>query len=764
MKRWIKRKTTGPGRRYKYIVLIFGLIAFPVIISTVLIFHPLIFHQGNVPLKKSFAKSKDSALEQQIDIQAANMVTTSPTYTDATGSGFFLWNSARFSSLRHVYFEAGIAKSGTDSTTQRIRSDDIKANLVNGTMYKVRIQYGCSYDSTNNTFNEMGYAELWSADNATEVTSSAVDNTISSGSGTCPKKPTAVAVRFSRLIILQSNPNPITDTNTTINIGHMETLTLSDTNDHALNYPKLWQFTDHTRHPMSGWDSVKDILFSATLASPDRSSVSACFYDRTSNRELTCVSTSSSTPVYVISRNVTGLLNDQDQYETYLKVAHANTSVTLYNSFVTVEQSNPNGLSSMELYDDFNPYPFTSSAQNSFARSFFPNFWQPINFNLQISQLVPSSSEVLSFHMETTEETNSATTASTILFNTCMPYDLCAGNKGTVFNSNMDTGNTTSTRVRTADNAYPMMGGNELDAAVGLQGIAGTATSNVTWMILNVHPISTYAVQLTRNLSYGPEALETFDQCLPIGAPSNRPGLIVIHGGGWVTGDKSYDQFVALCNIYAAEGYVVDNINYRLAATPSGSADWPDQIGDVQLAVRKMRLNASQTGLDPRRICAYGNSSGAQLALLLDELQTIHPTDVAKISATFSSRVNCVVDPFGPTDLAKLYNENPPIRQTNISPLLDQQTPTSDPAIYSDASPLDNITPHTGPVLMIQGTQDQTVLPDQAQEMQQALQAAGIPYNLLWYVGDHGYQNLSQGQEDMIHEQINAWLVAQEYP
>jgi type II secretory pathway component PulM len=117
----MKSKTTGPGRRKKYIFLIFGLIIVLVLIFSTLIFHPLFFHQSNVPLKKSVAKSKASALEQQIDIQAANMITTTPTYTDASGSGFFLWNSARYSSLQHVYFEAGMAKSGTVSTTQRIR-------------------------------------------------------------------------------------------------------------------------------------------------------------------------------------------------------------------------------------------------------------------------------------------------------------------------------------------------------------------------------------------------------------------------------------------------------------------------------------------------------------------------------------------------------------------------------------------------------------------------------------------------------------------
>jgi predicted esterase len=66
--------------------------------------------------------------------------------------------------------------------------------------------------------------------------------------------------------------------------------------------------------------------------------------------------------------------------------------------------------------------------------------------------------------------------------------------------------------------------------------------------------------------------------------------------------------------------------------------------------------------------------------------------------------------------------------------------------------------------LIIEGTQDTSVPPDQAQELQGDLQAAGVPNNLLWYVGGHAFNGLSLGQADMIREQINAWLVGEEHP
>lgn len=271
----------------------------------------------------------------------------------------------------------------------------------------------------------------------------------------------------------------------------------------------------------------------------------------------------------------------------------------------------------------------------------------------------------------------------------------------------------------------------------------------------HVRAATSYPVQVFNNISYGPLRDEVLDECLPVGAPPSEPGIIMIHGGGWIAGDKVH--FEELCMNYAAQGYIATTINYRLAP----QYQWPDQIGDVQLAVRYLRMNASSLGLDPKRICALGNSAGAHLALLLDELQTIHPADVASIYSDTSPTVQCVVDQFGPTDLSQLFQENPSVQQ-NIYDLLDYQVPPA--PIYQDASPLDNIAAQSGPALIIQGTQDQTVLPDQSQELYQALLNDGISAQYISYDGGHGFSGLSPDQIDVIMAQINAFLNAVELP
>lgn len=264
-----------------------------------------------------------------------------------------------------------------------------------------------------------------------------------------------------------------------------------------------------------------------------------------------------------------------------------------------------------------------------------------------------------------------------------------------------------------------------------------------------------YPVQVFNDISYGPLPDEVLDECLPVGAPPSEPGVIMIHGGGWIGGNKAhYEQ---LCMNYAAQGYVTATINYRLAP----QYQWPDQIGDAQLAVRYLRVNAAGLGLDPTRICALGESAGAHLALLLDELQSIHSADVASIYSATSPTVQCVVDQFGPTALSQLFEENPSV-QGNIYDLLDDQVPPA--PIYSDASPLDQIAAQSGPALIVQGTRDQTVLPDQSQELYQAFLNDGISAQYISYDGGHGYSGLSPDQIAAIMTQINTFLNAVELP
>ena len=94
------------------------------------------------------------------------------------------------------------------------------------------------------------------------------------------------------------------------------------------------------------------------------------------------------------------------------------------------------------------------------------------------------------------------------------------------------------------------------------------------------------------------------------------PTIVVIHGGGWITGDKSSfasDEHHVPANIvdFARLGFAAATINYRL----SKEALYPAAVDDCRDAVRWLRQHADEYGLDARQFGQWGNSAGGHLAL-----------------------------------------------------------------------------------------------------------------------------------------------------
>lgn len=105
------------------------------------------------------------------------------------------------------------------------------------------------------------------------------------------------------------------------------------------------------------------------------------------------------------------------------------------------------------------------------------------------------------------------------------------------------------------------------------------------------------------------------------------PGVLVVHGGGWRSGDKA--QLGGLAYHLASAGYGCFAINYRL----STQALYPAAVHDVEAALQWMKLNADTLGIDPARIAVLGFSAGGQLAALIgakqgrDEVQAVVDID-----------------------------------------------------------------------------------------------------------------------------------------
>ena len=186
-----------------------------------------------------------------------------------------------------------------------------------------------------------------------------------------------------------------------------------------------------------------------------------------------------------------------------------------------------------------------------------------------------------------------------------------------------------------------------------------------------------------------------------------RPAIVVIHGGGWIEGDKS--SFVTETkrvpgNIrdFAKLGFVAAAINYRL----SREAAYPAGLDDCRCAIRWLRAHAKDFNIDPSRIGAYGNSAGAHLALLLAIMPTISPKPGEPFPHE-SSAVQAAVSDSGPLDLLGQYKMG--LLKQVIGTFMGGPPGDGREAIYRQASPTSYVTAHGPPLLLIYGEADNQV-------------------------------------------------------
>ena len=252
-------------------------------------------------------------------------------------------------------------------------------------------------------------------------------------------------------------------------------------------------------------------------------------------------------------------------------------------------------------------------------------------------------------------------------------------------------------------------------------------------------------------MAYGPAGEEVGDLYTPAGPAGAKPAVVLIHGGGWISGSRN--TVGKLGALLASAGVVVFNIDYRLAKAGQPDTRWPAQIVDAQLAVRFLRSQAAALEIDPARIGAMGDSAGAQLATLLGAMHSVVPAPQDRLFATEKPDVCVVVDQFGPTDIPGLGADAIP----NMTLLFGTATP--DRAAVDSASPIGFVTAETAPTYIIHGRLDQIVPFRQSEALDAALQAHKVAHAFVGFEGGHEYEGLDP--EDVGKLQIAAfeWLL-----
>jgi acetyl esterase/lipase len=119
-------------------------------------------------------------------------------------------------------------------------------------------------------------------------------------------------------------------------------------------------------------------------------------------------------------------------------------------------------------------------------------------------------------------------------------------------------------------------------------------------------------VRVEHDIAYGPDPRQRFDAYLP--GTVKGPILLMVHGGGWVSGDKrSPAMIIPKVRYWTARGFVVVSTNYRLLP----QAHPLEQARDVARALAQVQRRAEGWGADPRNLVLVGHSAGAHLVALI---------------------------------------------------------------------------------------------------------------------------------------------------
>ncbi len=187
----------------------------------------------------------------------------------------------------------------------------------------------------------------------------------------------------------------------------------------------------------------------------------------------------------------------------------------------------------------------------------------------------------------------------------------------------------------------------------------------------------------------------------PSGTKESRPAILMIHGGGWRSGDRS--QNYALAGQLAAFGYVTVPVEYRL----STEALYPAAVHDLKAAIRWLRANATEYDIDPNRIAVLGFSAGGQLAALIGSTNGKAEFEGAGGTPGKSSAVQAVVDIDG--ILAFIHpesGEGDDSRRTSAATHWFGYSKAERPDLWQRASALTHVDKAMPPILFLNSSVD----------------------------------------------------------
>jgi acetyl esterase/lipase len=224
------------------------------------------------------------------------------------------------------------------------------------------------------------------------------------------------------------------------------------------------------------------------------------------------------------------------------------------------------------------------------------------------------------------------------------------------------------------------------------------------------------------------------------------PVIVMIHGGGWVSADKSAYGGTAI--EFARRGFAVACINYRY----STQALFPAQIIDCKTAIRWLRANADRYHFDKARFAAMGNSAGGHLVALLGTSSGVKDFESAECKGERDD-VQAVADFFGVADFVT-GAQTPGYEALWNDPHQGFSMLIGGPIVHNKekakhASPVTYVSRKSAPFIIFHGDKDTLVPIRQATEMRDALKRVGVDAEL------HVLKGVGHGGAEFLVPQIN---------
>lgn len=218
-----------------------------------------------------------------------------------------------------------------------------------------------------------------------------------------------------------------------------------------------------------------------------------------------------------------------------------------------------------------------------------------------------------------------------------------------------------------------------------------------------------------------------------------RPLVVFVQGSAWKTADfnRQLPQFTD----FARAGFVVATVRHRDCTK---GHPFPAFLQDVKCAIRFLRKNADEYGIDPERVCIWGTSSGGNTAMLVGATADDERYETTE-HAGFSDSVKAVVSCFGPSDMIAL---SAPLIETQEGRMMGAALcGSTDLEIYNktayEMSPVNHISADRTypPYLILNGTGDPVVPHNQMETMYEKLIACGVSTEAYYVDGAEHEEN-----------------------